>query len=143
MIQTDADHATTGAAAAAASRLQEAFKPIKLLLACYLGLALLGLATTFVLRDHAELVNTAVWVRGSIVLATSALMYRFGVMAARGSRVAFRRLAVASIIVPLAIVVLIALPDPFPLWMKVQQGMCAVVVATVAVLVNRLSHVSG
>jgi hypothetical protein len=113
------------------------FKSIKVLVAGYFGIGLLGLGATVLLRDHPELVNSAVWVRGSVVVATSALMYRFADMAARGSRPALWRLRVASIIVPLAILLLIVLPDPFPFWMKVQQAMCAIVVAGVAVLVNR------
>lgn len=119
------------------SGLREAFQPIMVLVACYVGLGLLGFGATVLLRDHPQLVNTAVWVRGSIVLATSALMYRFAAMAARDKRSSFLRLRIASITIPVAIAVIIALPDPFPVWMKVQQGLCALVVAGVAVLVNR------
>jgi len=119
------------------SSLHEAFHPIRVLVACYVGLGLLGFGSTVLLRDHPQLVNTAVWVRGSIVLATSALMYRFAAVAARGKRSAFLRLRVASIVIPVTIAVIIALPDPFPVWMKVQQGLCALIVAGVAALVNR------
>jgi hypothetical protein len=114
-----------------------AFQPIKLLVACYVGLALLGLGTAVLLRDHPGLVNTAVWVRDGIVLVTSALTYLVTERAARGSRAAFTRLRIISVAVPVAIVALIALPDPFPVWMKVQQGLCALAVAGAAVLVNR------
>jgi len=119
------------------SSLRETFQPIRVLVASYVGLGLLGFGATVLLRDHPQLVNTAVWVRGSIVLATSALMYRFAAVAARGKRSAFLRLRIASIVIPVAIAVIIALPDPFPVWMKVQQGLCALVVAGVAALVNR------
>jgi len=119
------------------SSLREAFHPIRVLVACYVGLGLLSFGATVLLRDHPQLVNTAVWVRGSIVLATSALMYRFAAVAARGKRSAFLRLRVASIVIPVTIAVIIALPDPFPVWMKVQQGLCALIVAGVAALVNR------
>lgn len=119
------------------SSLHDAFQSIMVLVACYVGLGLLGFGATVLLRDHPQLVNTAVWVRGSIVLATSALMYRFAAMAARGKRSAFLRLRIASITIPLAIAVIIALPDPFPVWMKVQQGLCALVIAGVAALANR------
>ena len=119
--------------------VREAFQPIKVLVACYVGLGLLGLGATVLLRDHPQLVNTEVWVRGSIVLATSVLMYRFAAMAASGSRSAFRRLRIVSIIIPVAIVVIIVLPDGFPVWMKIQQGLCALVVGAVAALLNRRS----
>lgn len=118
---------------------RDAFQPIKTLIACYVGLALVGFGVTIVLRDQPHLVNTAVWVRGSIVVATSVVMYLVAVLAAQGSRSAFLRRRVISVVVPMAIVVLIALPDPFPIWMKVQQGLCALAVAGVAVLANRRS----
>jgi hypothetical protein len=113
------------------------FRPVKALVACYVGLGVLGFGAAVLLRDHPQLVNTAVWVRSSIVLATGAVMYVFAERAARGDRSAFRRLRVVSIVVPLAIVAIIALPDPFPVWMKVQQGLCGIDVAVVAVVVNR------
>jgi cobalamin synthase len=137
MTQTNADSTTWSPHLPESSSLRDAFQPVKMLVACYFGLGLLGLGATLLLRDHPQLVNTAVWVRGSVVLATSALTYLFAERASRGSKAAFNRVRIVSIIVPLAIVVLILLPDPFPVWMKVQQGLCAVVVAALAVLVNR------
>ena len=119
--------------------MTQSFKPIKVLIACYVGLGVLGFATAVLLRDQPHLVNTAVWVRSTIVLVTSAATYLFAERASRGDRLSFLRLRVASIAVPLAIVVLIALPDPFPVWMKAQQGLCALVVAGVAILANRPS----
>jgi hypothetical protein len=119
------------------SALRDALQPIKVLVACYVGLGLVGLGATFLLRDDPQLVNTAVWVRGTIVVATSTLMYLLAELASRGSRMAFVRLRIASIVVPLAIAVLVALPDPFPAWMKVQQALCAALVAVVAVLLIR------
>ena len=115
------------------------FRPVKALVACYVGLGVLGFGAAVLLRDHPQLVNTAVWVRSSIVLATGTLTYVFAERASRGDRSAFRRLRAVSILVPLAIVVIIALPDPFPVWMKVQQGLCGIAMAVVAVLVNRSS----
>jgi hypothetical protein len=115
----------------------DAFVPIKILVACYFGLAVLGFGAAIVLRDQPRLVNTDVWVHSGVLMVTSSLMYLAATLAARGSRSAFLRLRVASILVPLAIVVLIVLPDPFPVWMKVQNGLCALTVAGVALLANR------
>jgi hypothetical protein len=126
-----------------ASSLRDAFQPIKVLVACYVGLALLGLAATILLRDDPQRVNVAVWVRCVVVVVTSCLMYLLAEVASRGSRPAFIRLRIASIAVPLAIAVLIALPDPFPLWVKVQQALCAIVVGGVAVLVIRANPERG
>jgi hypothetical protein len=123
--------------------LRDAFQPIKVLLACYVGLGLVGLGATVLLRGDPHLVNTAVWVRCAIVAVTSSLLYLMAELASRGSRSAFIRLRIASIAVPLAIVVLVALPDPFPVWVKVQQTLCAVVVAGAAVLVIRADPKRG
>jgi hypothetical protein len=138
MKRTDMDAPTASSGSSSTPRsLRDAFQPVKALVASYIGLALLGFGATMLLRDQPQLVNTAVWVRGSIVLATSALLYLIAVAAARGSRSAYVRLRVISVVVPLAIVVIVALPDPFPVWMKVQQGLCALAVAGVAILANR------
>jgi hypothetical protein len=125
------------------SSLRDAFQPIKVLVACYVGLGLLGLAATILLRDDPQLVNVAVWVRCIVVMVTSSLMYLLAEAASRGSRAAFIRLRIASIAVPLAIVVLVALPDPFPFWVKAQQTLCAIVVTGVAVLVLRTNPERG
>jgi hypothetical protein len=129
MTYANVDSSTTG--------LREAFLPVKVLVACYVGLGLVGLGAAVLLRDHPQLVNSAVWIRDTAVVITSGLMYLIAERAARGKRSAFVRLRIASIVVPLAIALLIVLPDPFPVWMKVQQGVCALAVAGVAVLVNR------
>lgn len=118
------------------SLLQAAFRPVKVLLACYLGLAVAGFGAAVMFHGNRQLVNEAVWVRSSVVLITSAAMFLMALMAARGHRPSLLRLRIVSIIVPLVIVVIIVLPDPFPVWMKVQQGLCALVVAGAAVLVN-------
>jgi hypothetical protein len=119
--------------------MTQPFKPIKVLIACYIGLSALGFAAAVLLRDQPQLVNTAVWVRSSIVLVTSVLTYLFAERASRGDRRSLLRLRVVTIVVPLVIVGLIVLPDPFPVWMKVQQGLCGLVLAGAAILAVRPS----
>ena len=119
--------------------MTQPFKPIKVLIACYVGLGVLGFAAAVLLRDQPQLVNTAVWVRSTVVLVTSALTYVFAERASRGDRMSLLRLRAVTIVVPLVIVGLIVLPDPFPAWMKVQQGLCGLVLACAAVLVLRPS----
>lgn len=96
----------------------------ELLTGAYLVLSLGTLAATVLLRDHPSLVNDAAWVRGVIVAASSALTFTFAVRAARGSRRAHLRLRLVAGIMLVAIVVIIALPGTFPLWMKLEQGVC-------------------
>lgn len=95
----------------------------KRLTGAYLGLSVVTLVAIVLLRNT-SMVNDAVWVRGVIVAASAVLTYTFAARAARGSRRAHLRLRLVSGIMLVAIVVIIALPGTFPLWMKVEQGVC-------------------
>ncbi|WP_405778569.1 hypothetical protein [Streptomyces sp. NBC_00859] len=105
-------------------RTKEAFRRIKLLVGAYLGLSVLTLAAVVLLRNDHAAVNAAVWIRGSIVAVSSLLLYAFATRAARGSRGAWRRLTVISSVMVAVIVVIIAVPGGFPVWMKIEQGVC-------------------
>lgn len=113
-----------------------AFRSVKLLAGGYLAISVLTLVAIVVLRNDAAAVNDAVWVRGSIVVASSLLTFLFTARAARGSRKAYRRLRIISGVMVVAIAVIIALPGTFPLWMKLEQGACGLVLIGVAVIVN-------
>ncbi|MGH7918878.1 MAG: hypothetical protein ACREQM_02905 [Candidatus Dormibacteraceae bacterium] len=112
---------------------------MRALTAGYFGLGVVGLAIAFLFRDHAQLVNSAVWIRNGAMIASAGLLYLFVERAARGQRRAFLRVRIVSILVPLIIVALVVLPDPFPVWMKVQQALCALDVGGIAILANRPS----
>ncbi|WP_027861770.1 hypothetical protein [Marmoricola sp. URHB0036] len=108
----------------------------RLLVGCYLALSLLTLGAVALLHgDHAA-VNDAVWVRGSIVALTSILMFAFATRAAQGSKGGLVRLRIVSAIMLVAIVVIVSLPDPFPLWLKLEQAVCGVLLLGVCVLAN-------
>ncbi|WP_327297841.1 hypothetical protein [Streptomyces sp. NBC_01197] len=105
-------------------RTKETFRRIKLLVGTYLGLSVLTLLAVVLLRNDHAAVNSAVWIRGSIVAVSSVLLYAFAVRAARGARGAWRRLTVISSVMVAVIVVIVALPGGFPEWMKIEQGVC-------------------
>lgn len=117
-------------------RTKAAFRGVKLLVGTYVTISALTLVAIVLLRNHANLVTDTVWVRGTIVVATSLLMASFVTRAARGGRRAFLRLRIASAVMVVAIVVIIAVPGAFPLWMKIEQGVCGVVLIGVVTLVN-------
>ncbi|GAA0421569.1 hypothetical protein GCM10010357_48680 [Streptomyces luteireticuli] len=82
--------------------------------------------------------NSAVWVRGVIVVAISAVLIALAGRAFRGSRSAYLRMRVMSTVAPLAIVVIVALPhDGFPVWMKAEQSFVGLLLAAVAVMTGR------
>jgi hypothetical protein len=105
------------------------------LVGCYVGLSVLTLVAAYVLRDTGQ-VDGAVWIRGGIVAATSLLTLSFAVRAARGNRRMFLRLRIVSAILLVAVVVIAALPGLLPLWMRIEQGVCGLLLLGVVVLVN-------
>ncbi|TDO67321.1 hypothetical protein EV651_103231 [Kribbella sp. VKM Ac-2571] len=82
------------------------------------------------------MVNDAVWVRGTIVVASALLTVLFARSAARGSRRGYLLLRIVSAVMLVAIVVIIALPGTFPLWMKGEQAVCGLLLLGVALQVN-------
>ena len=113
-----------------------AFGRVRLLVGCYLAISVLTLAAVILLRDDAAVVNPAVWIRGTIVTASALLMTVFAARAARGSGRAFLRLRIVSAVMVLAVVVIVALPGTFPVWMKIEQGVCGLLLIGVIALVN-------
>ena len=117
-------------------RTQIAFRSTELLVGGYTGISVLTLVAIVVLRNHAAVVNSAVWTHGTIVAASALLLFTFTVRAAAGSRRAYLRLRIASAVMVVAIAVIIALPGTFPLWMKIEQGVCGLLLIGVVVIVN-------
>jgi ABC-type nickel/cobalt efflux system permease component RcnA len=123
----------------AIARTHNAFRSIQILVASYLVVSIGTVVAAILMRDDPALVNTAVWIRGSIVVATSILMWFFVRGAARGSSKAYLRLRIASAVMVVAIAVILTVPGPFPLWMKLEQAVCGVVLLVVVILVNQKS----
>jgi xanthine/uracil permease len=79
-----------------------------------------------------------VWVRGIIVLVIGTLLIRFAGRAYNGSRGAYRRMRLMASIAPIAIVAIIAIPhDGFPAWVKVEQALVGILLATAATMLAR------
>ena len=115
---------------------QAAFRVVRGLIGVYVALSVVTLAAVVVLRNHHSMVTTPVWVRTSIVVASALLMASFAARAARGSQRAFLRLRLVSGIMVVAIVVIIAIPGSFPVWLKIEQGVCGLVLIGVVAVVN-------
>lgn len=117
-------------------RTRTALRTVTLLVGGYLTISALTIIAVIVLRNDPAIVNTAVWIRGTIVVATAVLMFSFALRAGRGSRRAFLRLRIVSAIMVVAIAVIIAIPGTFPLWMKLEQALCGLILLVVVALVN-------
>ncbi len=127
---------TTLPAVADHSRTVAAFRKIRLLTGGYLAISAGAVAATALMRSHTAEVNSAVWTHGILVAASAVAIFAIASRAARGSRPAYRRLRIASVVVVAAIAVVIALPGSFPLWMKAEQGVAGLLMIGVAVLAN-------
>lgn len=115
---------------------RSAFRVVRGLVGGYLGLSVLTLVAIFLMRDNKTMVTDAVWVRATIVVASALLTLSFAVRAARGSRRAFLRLRIVSGVMLVAIVVIVVLPGAFPVWLRIEQGVCGLVLAGVVLVVN-------
>lgn len=117
-------------------RTRAAYTTIRRLVAGYLAISVVALVAIVLMRHDATEVNDTVWTRGIIVVVTAVLLLAFIARASRGSRSAFVRLRVVSIVTPVAILVLVALPGVLPLWMRIEQGVCGLVMMGVAAIAN-------
>jgi hypothetical protein len=115
---------------------QQALRTAQVLAGCYLGISMLTLAAIILLRNNADLAPAPVWVRGVIVVVHACVLLLFAVWTARGSRRGYLLLRLASAIMVVAIAVILALPGDFPLWFKVEQGVCGLLLLGVVVIVN-------
>lgn len=117
-------------------RSRKAFRTTKILIGGYLGLSVLTLIAIVALRDHPAIVNAAVWIRAVAVVASASLMLYFAARTAQGRGRAYLRLRLVSAIMVVAIVLIIVLPGAFPVWLKIEQGVCGLILLGVVVVVN-------
>lgn len=117
-------------------RSTAALRSVQQLVSGYVGISVLTLIAVVILRHHPTVVTDAVWVRGTIVVASSVVTFLFARSAARGSRQGYRRLRIVSGAMLAAIVVIVSLPGTFPVWLKCEQAVCGLLLLGVTLLVN-------
>ena len=118
-------------------RTARAFRTIRWLLLAYLVLSVAAVVAIVLMRNDPAEVDSTVWTRGIIVAVTAALLLLFADRAAQGSRRAYRRLRIVSIVTVVVVVAIVAAPGALPTWMRIEQGVCGLIMAAVAVLANR------
>ena len=79
----------------------------------------------------------AVWVRSTIILIVSLFMVLCGVQMRRGRRWAYVRAKWIAILGSIGFVGVAALPGPFPVWMRIEQGAQALVFLALAWMLTR------
>ena len=115
---------------------KSAIRTVKGLVGLYVVISVLTLVAIVLLRNHPNLVTSAVWVRATIVVITSLLMYSFVGGMGRGNPRAYLRLRLVSAIMVVAIVVIILLPGDFPTWIKIEQAVCGLILLGVVAVAN-------
>lgn len=117
-------------------RSRKALRAVRLLVAAYVVLSVLTLVAAYLLRSHHSMVTDTVWIRGGIVAVTSLLMLTFAAGTARGRHRAYLRLRIVSAVMVVAIAVLVSLPGLLPLWMRIEQGVCGLILIGVVLIAN-------
>src|SRR5512138_1623581 len=103
----------------------------------YAAVSWVTVAAMVALRDDPAAVTPAVWGRGTIVAVASLLTWLFAARAARGDRKMLLRLRVVTAVMLAAIVVIVALPGAFPLWFRLEQALCGLLLLPAVVTLNR------
>ncbi|WP_181019654.1 hypothetical protein [Nonomuraea typhae] len=111
-------------------------KTVKLFVAVYGALSVVVLATVVILAISGHPVTSFMWGRSGGVLASAAVTYWFTALAERGARWAYVRVRIMSVVVPIAIVAIDAIPGALPRWFVLMQVACAVAIGAAAFLVN-------
>jgi hypothetical protein len=119
------------------SRGTTALRTATILVGGYLAVSALTLVAIVLLQGDPAIVNVAVWVRGCFAAASAAVLLALAIRAERGSARAYLRVRIISVVIVVAIAAIILLPGTFPLWMKIEQGVCEVLLIGVVVLINR------
>lgn len=112
-------------------------RPVLLLAGAYAALSVLTLVAIVLFRNDHAMVTDAVWVRATIVVASSLLTFAFARSAARGNRRGFLRLRIVSAVMLVAIAVIVVLPGLFPLWLRIEQVGCGLLLLGITVLAGR------
>ncbi len=113
------------------------FTSIKALTGLYAIAAAATLVFVALTRGDRRVVNSAVWTHAVIVFVFSVPLVGVAHQAARGARRALVRLQITSIVIPIVSVVLLIIPR-LPSWMKVEQGLYALMLTAVALLATRV-----
>jgi hypothetical protein len=109
---------------------------VRALLGLYAGVGAVALAAAALLgRGHPDQVDSEVWTRGVVVVVTGLLLAAFAGRAQAGSRAAYRRLRIVSVVTVGVIALIVALPG-LPLWMRADQTVAGLLMVAVAVLVH-------
>lgn len=104
----------------------------------YVALSFTTVGTMVALHfNTTTVIPDPVWVRASIVAVASLFSLFFALRALAGSPKMLLRLRIVTALMLAAIVVIVALPGMFPLWFKLEQIACALLLLPAVIRMNR------
>ncbi|KPC62258.1 hypothetical protein [Streptomyces chattanoogensis] len=130
------DHTTAAAGHLHQPHTQRAFGAVKKCVAGYGALGVAVLLVDVILSVKGHKVSSFMWGRTGGVLASAVVAYWLTGLAARGSRSAYLRVRIMSVVAPLAIVAIDSIPGALPPWFVAMQIAGALVLAPAAFLTN-------
>jgi hypothetical protein len=113
---------------------REKLRIAQVLLGGYAAVSVLTLLAIVVFSGDPDIVTDAVWIRGSIIAVASLITLALGASMAKGSRSNYRRVQIIALAQVVAIIVIESVPGSFPVWFKVVNGVCGVLLAIVVLL---------
>jgi hypothetical protein len=114
--------------------VREKLRIAQVLLGGYAALSALTLLAIVVFRGNPDLVTDAVWVRGSILAVASLITFAIGRSMVKGSRSSYRRVQIIALAQVVAVIVIEFIPGSFPLWFKIENGVCGALLVIVVLL---------
>jgi hypothetical protein len=117
------------------------FRPVFAFVTAFLAMSVAMIAFIAVLAVFGVGVDSAVWIRGSFVVASGIVLLAIARAAVRGSRSALIRLRIIMPVVLAAVIVIVSIPGLLPDWARVEQAVCGALMlpAVVAVWLPRVS----
>ncbi|MBO8190619.1 hypothetical protein ITI46_02705 [Streptomyces oryzae] len=106
----------------------------QVLLGGYAALSVLTLLAIVVFSGNPDMVTDAVWIRGTVLAVASLVTFALGVSMAQGARRNYRRVQIIALAQVVAVVVIESVPGAFPLWFKVENGMCGALLVIVVLV---------
>jgi hypothetical protein len=113
---------------------REKLRIVKVLLGGYAAVSVLTLLAIVVFSGNPDVVTDAVWVRGSILAVGSLITFALGVSMANGSRSNYRRVRIIALAQVIAVIVIESIPGSFPVWFKIENGVCGALLIIVVLL---------
>jgi hypothetical protein len=106
----------------------------QVLLGGYAAVSVLTLLAIVVFSGNPDIVTDAVWIRGSVLAVASLITFALGVSMATGSRSNYRRVQIIALAQVVAVIVIECIPGAFPIWFKIENGVCAALLVIVVLL---------